>query len=287
MELPFFFENNTNNIFGILHSPDKKDKHAGFIFCYPFAYEGDCCRRIYAQFARRLASIGYYVLRFSYMGTGDSSGNAEDATVETHISDITKAINILKERSNAQRIGLLGMRLGATWAGLAAVEPINKVNPLILWDPILDVKKYFDNSFRQSITFQNTLFHKILFDRKQIIERLISDGKIEYDGYQLNTIDGYIVSQDFYTQSVNLDILSRIKDYSGDVLIIQIDKNTAPFRPELVDLVNICRCETKIVELLHVNESVSWWSALGEKWVSEPDQIFDATEDWISKVILD
>ena len=282
MESPFFFENNEHSIFGVLNSPSGKSTGAGFVFCYPFAFEGDCCRRIYARFARRLASIGYYVLRFNYMGTGDSSGNSEDATVETRVSDIVEAIAVLREKSKVQRIGLLGMRLGATWAGLAAVESTIPVDPLILWDPIIDVKRFIDNLFRQSITFQSVLFHKILFDRKRIIERLISDRKIEHQGYQLNVVDGCLISREFYMQSINVDIPTRLREYSSNMLITQIDKSHAPFRPELVNLANLCRREGKTVELIHASESMPWWTPGGENRPSEPDQIFDLTENWIS-----
>jgi hypothetical protein len=283
-EEPFFFENNSERIFGILHSPDDERTNFGFVFCCPFAYDGDFIRWIYAGFARRLASIGYYVLRFNYTGTGDSSGNFEDSTIETHISDILRAITVLQDKSKVQRVGLLGMGLGATMAAIAAVESYINVNPLILWEPIVDVKRFLDNSLRQSITFQNILFHEILFNRKQIVEKLISDGNVEHNGYQLNIIDGFIISRDFYLQSIDINLLTQIKCYSGNILVIQIDKSDSPFRSELINLVNCCMYNGKVVELLHANESVSWWTNEGKYRVPKPSQIFNLTENWIYKI---
>jgi hypothetical protein len=215
------------------------------------------------------------------MGTGDSDGEFEDATVETRVSNIVKAVGILKERAKIQRIGLLGMRLGATWAALAAAESI-KVNSLILWDPIMNVKEFLDNSLRRSVAFQSVLFGEILFDRKKLIERLISDGKIEHQGYQLNIVDGCPISRDFYIQSMYMDLPARLKIYPGNVLIIQIDRANEPLTSELIDLTDIRSCKGKAVDLVHVNESMRWWTIGGSNRVPEPDRVFDVTENWIA-----
>lgn len=284
-ELPIFFENNSHSIFGILHSPEKNDNSTGFVFCLPFFYEGILCRRIYALFARRLASIGYHVLRFNYMGTGDSSGNFEDTTIKTCISDIIRSINVMREKSNVKKIGILGMRLGATLAGIAAVNSEIKIEILVLWDPILNVRKYMDNCLRQSITFQNVLFHEIIYDRNHIVEQLISKGEAEYNGYYFNAIDGHIINSDFYTQLIDMDLLSQIRNFSGNMLILQIDKNDMSFRTELQELASLCKNNSKLVDLLQADEPVSWRTSAVDKWLSEPNQIFDITENWIQKLM--
>jgi hypothetical protein len=287
MESPFFFENKGYNIFGILHSPSKRHINAGFVLCYPAVFEGpsDFYRQIYATFARKLASIGYYILRFNYMGTGDSAGNFEDATVESRVSDIMRAIVLLKEKSGIRRIGLLGMGLGATWAGLAAVESTIRVDPLIFWEPVVDAEKLFDINFRQAIALQNVLFHEILFDRKQIVESIISNGSAEYDGYQLNAINGYPISRSFYIQSINVDLPTYIRRYAGNMLIIQIDRNILPYRNELMDLANSCRHDGKSIDLLRIKEPIPWWTLGSEKRILEPVQLLDVTENWINKIM--
>ena len=234
--------------------------------------------------------MGYYVLRFNYMGTGDSHGNFEDATVETRVSDIIRAVTVLKEKSMVQQIGLLGMGLGATWAGLAAVKLTAgarcfiSLDPLILWNPVIDIKKFFDSGFRQSVALQSVLFGEIVFDRKRLIEKLISDGKVEHKGYQLSFIDGYPISRNFYMQSINVDLPARIRDYSSSMLVMQIDRSILPFRSELVNLVNLCRNGGKRVDLLRANALMPWWTKNSENWVYKTDQVFDMTENWITKL---
>jgi alpha/beta superfamily hydrolase len=95
-EIPFFFPNNNYNLFGIIHHPMQSWGKGGFVFCHPFAEEKLWTHRVYVSFARELAQRGYYVLRFDYMGHGDSDGKFEESTIETHFSDINCAIDWLK-----------------------------------------------------------------------------------------------------------------------------------------------------------------------------------------------
>ena len=45
---------------------------------------------------RRLASNGYPVLRFDFMGEGDSEGDFEDGTITTRLDDINCAVRTMK-----------------------------------------------------------------------------------------------------------------------------------------------------------------------------------------------
>ena len=122
-ETPFFFPNDPYNLFGILHEPEVEPNGEGFVFCHPFGEEKLWSHRVFVNFARKLAQIGYTVLRFDYMGHGDSDGNFSDATIETRISDIVAAVCWLKDNnSNVNSVSLLGLRLGATLASLTCEQ---------------------------------------------------------------------------------------------------------------------------------------------------------------------
>ena len=73
-EKPFIFPNGSYNLFGILHEPEIESNGEGFVFCSPFAEEKLWAHRVFVNFARELARLGYTVLRFDYMGHGDSEG---------------------------------------------------------------------------------------------------------------------------------------------------------------------------------------------------------------------
>ena len=121
IETPFFFPNADYQLFGVLHEPENQTQRTGFVFCSPFAEEKLWTHRVFVSFAREMAHRGYFVLRFDYMGHGDSEGDFEDSTIESRLSDIKCAVRTLKEKTkNGATVGLLGLRLGATLAALVA-----------------------------------------------------------------------------------------------------------------------------------------------------------------------
>jgi alpha/beta superfamily hydrolase len=137
-ETPFFFSNGLYKLFGMLYEPEIEYNNEGFVFCDPFAEEKLWAQRVMVNFARELAVRGYSVLRFDYLGTGDSEGDFEECSIETKLSDIRCAVRTLCEKvKGIKSIGLLGLRFGATLAVLAAnIE--KKVKSLVLWEPALN-----------------------------------------------------------------------------------------------------------------------------------------------------
>ena len=89
-ETPYFFSNSICQLYGVLYEPDPAiKKNTGYIFIHPFAEEMLWTQRVMVTFARELVRCGYPVLRFDFMGHGDSEGNFVDATVKTRLSDIS------------------------------------------------------------------------------------------------------------------------------------------------------------------------------------------------------
>ena len=79
-ETPFFFEGDTGSLFGLLHEPDPATPaREAFVFCHPFGEEKLWTHRTYVSMARRLAERGHPVLRFDFLGNGDSDGAFADS----------------------------------------------------------------------------------------------------------------------------------------------------------------------------------------------------------------
>jgi pimeloyl-ACP methyl ester carboxylesterase len=74
------------------------------------------------------------VLRFDYYGCCDSLGESVDATCTRWRSDVVAAYDALVQRTGAQQIVGVGVRLGATL--LASVASILELSALVLWDPV-------------------------------------------------------------------------------------------------------------------------------------------------------
>jgi len=91
--------------------------------------------------AARLSEAGFTTLRFDYYGCGDSSGDAEEATVPQWLENISTAISELKQRSGLSRVCLIGLRLGAALSAVAAAGRSDVVS-LALWDPVVRGSSY-------------------------------------------------------------------------------------------------------------------------------------------------
>ncbi|MCA3177809.1 MAG: serine aminopeptidase domain-containing protein [Burkholderiales bacterium] len=139
---PMFFGTSGRALFGVYHPPTgERERELGVVLCYPFGHEYMRAHRAFRQLAMLLARDGYPVLRFDYSGTGDSAGDAEDATIARWREDVSTAIEELEDTAGVERVALVGLRLGAAVSVLAAASR-GDVERLVLWDPVVDGGDY-------------------------------------------------------------------------------------------------------------------------------------------------
>ncbi len=112
------------------------------LLCNPFGEEASRAHRTFRVLATQLERAGYPALRFDYSGTGDSQGEGADATLEAWLGDIGLAAERLREASGASRIAIVGLRLGATLAAMAAGRGDVRPRHLVLWDPVVGGAAY-------------------------------------------------------------------------------------------------------------------------------------------------
>jgi alpha-beta hydrolase superfamily lysophospholipase len=138
-----YFDSGGNQLFGWLHRPTVEARaQFGVVICKAFGYEAICSHRSVRTFAEVAAAAGIPALRFDYAGTGDSSDVDPDADqVALWTSDIEAAIGELQRRTGVSRVCLIGIRLGALLASLAAGRT-SAVDSVILAGPIISGRKY-------------------------------------------------------------------------------------------------------------------------------------------------
>jgi len=130
---PFYFGSGTNPLFGWYHSSNSRTG-MGIVICPPLGHEYVHSHRSLRHLADQLAMAGFPALRFDYHGSGDSSGLKEDADrIPAWLDSIREAIRMLKDVFGCVEIGLVGLRMGATLAGIIASEC--EVKSLVLWEP--------------------------------------------------------------------------------------------------------------------------------------------------------
>jgi uncharacterized protein len=137
-----FFGESPQSLFGCYHPPSmERECSHSILLCYPFGHEYIRVHRVFRRLAINLASNGFHVFRFDYFGTGDSSGDPEQARLRQWIENIYKASEQLQLRSKLSRVCLVGLRLGATMAVMAAKE-LPEMDALVLWEPVVNGSEY-------------------------------------------------------------------------------------------------------------------------------------------------
>lgn len=130
---PFYFGSAQRPLFGAHHPPRGAPRDSAVLLCYPLPQEYGSVHWAYRRLAIALAQRGFHVLRFDYCGTGDSSGEASEATFEGMLDDAKTAVEELRDVSGARRVSVVGMRFGAA---VAARLPSTHLREVVLWEPI-------------------------------------------------------------------------------------------------------------------------------------------------------
>lgn len=139
---PFFFGTTGKQLFGLYHVPASgQEQDIGVLLCNPWGQEFVRAHRALSQLGLRLARQGFPVLRFDYLGSGDSSGEDIDGTLTQWQSDIRVAIQELKRRARIDTVIIAGLRLGATLATIVA-SGRDDVEGLVLWEPVVSGYDY-------------------------------------------------------------------------------------------------------------------------------------------------
>jgi alpha/beta superfamily hydrolase len=152
----FYFGDRARLMYGAYHpAPEIKDRGVGIVLCYPIINEYIRAHRAFRRLATLLASEGFHVLRFDYFGCGDSYGDDDDASLLEWTNNVSTAIDELKNGCDASHICLIGLRMGATLALLAA-ENREDIDSMVLWESIVKGEEYIRQIKRLDLEIEKT-----------------------------------------------------------------------------------------------------------------------------------
>lgn len=139
-----FFGPSGRRLYGVYHEPEVPRRAApAVLLCYPGVHEYNTAHWTFRRLATGLAKAGCPSLRFDYRGTGDSDGEPTDLTIESMVEDTLQAARELQDLSGARRLCLVGLRLGATAASLAAQAAGDlPIRGLVMWEWISQGSEY-------------------------------------------------------------------------------------------------------------------------------------------------
>jgi alpha-beta hydrolase superfamily lysophospholipase len=108
----------------------------------PVGFEARCARQALRSLAHELARHGFVALRLDYAGTGDSCGDFGDFAPDPQwLDDVASAVGYLRS-SSIGSVSVVGMRLGALIASVAASRLGLDLASLVLWDPCESGRSY-------------------------------------------------------------------------------------------------------------------------------------------------
>jgi alpha-beta hydrolase superfamily lysophospholipase len=132
---PLWFGPEDRPLFGWLHLPESGEARGAVLLCPTIGIEAVNARYAYMYLADRLAEAGLACFRFDYDGTGDSAGQQNDPDrVQAWLHSIQLAMELVRGL-RTDRIGVVGLRMGATLLAESFGSGPAVVDDLVLWDP--------------------------------------------------------------------------------------------------------------------------------------------------------
>lgn len=132
--------------FLVQHWPENNPR-GHVVYLPPFAEEMNRCRAIVSEQSRWFANQGLTASILDFYGTGESPGDLTDASLQKWHANIDSLIDSLKPVDAP--IVLWGCRLG----GLIAMDYLRlhpeRVDKLLLWQPVTSGKAYITQTLRQ------------------------------------------------------------------------------------------------------------------------------------------
>jgi pimeloyl-ACP methyl ester carboxylesterase len=156
-------------LLGALHvTPRLRPRSTAVLLCAPFGEEAPRAHRTLRALATALDRAGYPALRFDYSCSGDSAGDATAATVDAWVADIGEAARHLLASSGSPRVTLVGLRLGASLAALAAARGVVRPRHLVMWDPVVHGGTYLRELTAQHRTYMRDEMGGAYRDRLEV-----------------------------------------------------------------------------------------------------------------------
>lgn len=204
MERQISIRHGQEELTATIHYPVVKDIKEGnhqqrvplAVICHGFVGSRIGVDRLFVKTARELAEDGYLVLRFDYIGCGESSGEYGAEGLESMITQTRSVLDYAVNCSDVDptRVTLIGHSLGGAVALLTAVRD-KRVKNLVMWSsvgyPFNDIVK---------ITGRN------------VYDEGVKLGSADYLGYKFTPA--------FFESLAEHQPLQEAVKFNGDVLVV-------------------------------------------------------------------
>ncbi len=183
---PFFLEVPEGRLYAVYRRPPPGVPVRGNVLHVPpFNEEMNRCRSMVTMQAHELARLGFGTLSIDLLGTGDSTGEYRDGRWSVWLDNLRAGLAWLDGQPGSQRF-LWGSRLGALLAADLHASLALPTVGLMLWQPVLDGKQYFNQFLRLRLAAQ-MYRTDIPKETTGILRERLSKGEtVEVSGYEIH-----------------------------------------------------------------------------------------------------
>lgn len=257
--------------FGTRHLP-AGDPVAAVVVCCPLQAELLRNYRREVLLARRLADAGIAVQRFHYRGSGHSDGATSDVTLSSMTEDALAAADELRRETGLSQVAFMGTRWGALIAARAAAE---LRAPLVMWEPVTDPARYFDEILRFRLMHEMNNDPASTVAHEDLMAELRGAGSVDVLGHTLE--HALVLSAEGH----RLDHV--VGNATSPALLVQIGVGRS-LRREYKELVETMTGAGADVSTQVVSDREAWWIS-GDRWPvhethAPTTKLIDATVAW-------
>lgn len=207
-----------------------------YVYCHPLFDERKCAHRFSYQLKNAFEAEGLRLERFDYRGAGEATGDFSDISLASLRADTAQQVG-------AEKVSLVGLRLGASLALDYCARDGSNVQTLVLVEPVVDGAAYVD-----------------YLRRRQHIKNVLTGetpDALHEQGYE--NIEGYKTSRTFLEEigRFNLLELARPRPPANNVFIVQVS-NGSKVGPEVARLAGVLQGSAKNLSIENVKLPVFW-----------------------------
>ena len=220
--------------------------------------------------ARHLAASGQAVVRFHYLGTGNSDGDSAQVTLTSLLDDARWAADEVRRSYPGLGVSFVGTRWGALTAAAAAEG--HPGSRLVMCEPVTDFRGFYRDAIRSramaAIAGGNG--RPSGGDVAELIAR---------DGYA--DIVGNLIHRALYESSASEDATARLLS-GGPHPALVLQFGGSRLRTPLRNLQEQLSRAGWPIDAAMIDLQESWWFRAGRRLLTHP-QLNESVQDWVAR----
>jgi pimeloyl-ACP methyl ester carboxylesterase len=189
-----------------------------WVVLHSFGPEHDNLAAFDASLCRALAASGHAAIRYHAQGHGDSELGPDALGLEAQVAGALDAVGLARDANASGAVGLIGSRLGAAVAALAAARA--DVRAVALVDPTTKGRAFLRSLVRLDRTSEVSLGSAAPAPAEDPFELARAEGFLE--------IEGFAVSWPAVVELEAMDLLQQPIPSDLPALVLQVSRSDAP-----------------------------------------------------------